>query len=120
MGDRIMNFFTSVAYAADAVPAGPPGGISTGGAAIANIILFALIFLVFYFIIIRPESKKKKEMQEMLNNLKTGTKVVTRGGIIGTIEKIDGDILSLNVAGNMTIKVLRSYIVEPYVKPTKK
>ncbi len=113
-----MDFFISTAYAADAQM--PQGGVSTGGAAIANLILFGLIFLVFYVIIIRPESKKRKETKEMLTKLKAGDKVLTKGGIIGTIDKVDGDVFSVNIAGNMSIKILRDYIVEPYEKKASK
>ena len=65
-----------------------------------------LIFVVFYFLLIRPQQRKVKQHKEMLSNLKRGDKIVTSGGIIGTINKVaDNRELSLEVAENVEIKI---------------
>ena len=74
--------------------------------------IYLLIFVVIYFIMIRPNVKQQKEMNEMLNNLKKGDKIITNGGIIGKISNIKGknkEILEIN-SNNNTIEVLRSHI----------
>ena len=64
-----------------------------------------LIFVVFYFLLIRPQQRKVKQHKEMLSNLKRGDKIVTSGGIIGTINKVaDNRELTLEVADNVEIK----------------
>ena len=65
-----------------------------------------LIFVVFYFLLIRPQQRKVKQHKEMLSNLKRGDKIVTSGGIIGTINKVaDNRELTLEVAENVEIKI---------------
>ena len=71
--------------------------------------ILALVAL-FYVLMIRPQQKRFKEHSEMLNALKKGDKVVTTGGLVGTIEKIkegDNDIV-INLGGDMKVTVLRS------------
>ena len=65
-----------------------------------------LIFVVFYFLLIRPQQRKVKQHKEMLSNLKRGDKIVTSGGIIGTINKVaENRELTLEVAENVEIKI---------------
>jgi preprotein translocase subunit YajC len=78
------------------------------------------IFVIFYFLIIRPQSKKYKEHQQMVNNLKAGDKVVTSGGIVATVKKVleDDNQLEVEIAENVTVKVVRNHVSE--VVTTKK
>lgn len=70
-----------------------------------------LIIVVFYFLIIRPNQKKIKEHDDMVKNLRRGDKVVTAGGVVGVISKIEDDnIIILEVAENVKIRVLRDTI----------
>ena len=72
-----------------------------------------LIFAVFYFLLIRPQQKKMKEHRAMVNTLSKGDKVVTAGGLLGTIAKIEDDrIASVEIAENVKVKVVRSTITE--------
>ncbi|MFN7038780.1 MAG: preprotein translocase subunit YajC [Alphaproteobacteria bacterium] len=75
---------------------------------------FIMIFVVFYFMLIRPQMKKQKEHQNLLGSLKKGEKVVTNGGIIGTIHKIEDDnsTVQIEIAPEIKIKVLKANIVE--------
>jgi preprotein translocase subunit YajC len=85
---------------------------SGGGTAalIANILPIVAIGLVFYFIVIAPANKQRKKTQEMLNSLKKGDRVVTTGGIYGTIQGVEADVIYLKIAENVKVKVTRSAI----------
>jgi preprotein translocase subunit YajC len=71
-----------------------------------------LIIVIFYFLVIRPQQKKIKMHQEMVNNLKKGDKVVTSGGILATVSKVESDegILVVEIASNVKVKVKRDTI----------
>ena len=74
-----------------------------------------LIFVVFYFLLIRPQQRKVKQHKEMLSNLKRGDKIVTSGGIIGTINKVaDNRELTLEVAENVEIKIASGMVADLY------
>ena len=71
------------------------------------------MFAIFYFLLIRPQQKKQKEQQEMIKNLKKGDRVVTTGGMIGTVHTLQDDYVVLKVGdSDAKIEVLRSSINE--------
>ena len=77
-----------------------------------------LIFVIFYFLLIRPQQRKVKQHKEMLSNLKRGDKIVTSGGIIGTINKVaDNRELTLEVADNVEIKIASGMVADLYAMP---
>ena len=68
-----------------------------------------LIFVIFYFFLIRPQQKKVKEHKAMVESLKRGDKVVTSGGITGTVERIiDNDKIEVEIAENVKVEIVRS------------
>jgi preprotein translocase subunit YajC len=69
-----------------------------------------LVIGIFYFLVIRPANKKQKALQEMLKALKNGDRVLTTGGIYGTIAGITEEIVQLRVANNVKIDVSRNAI----------
>ncbi|MBU1194446.1 MAG: preprotein translocase subunit YajC [Proteobacteria bacterium] len=71
---------------------------------------FILVFAVFYFLLIRPQQKKAKEHQAMINNLKKGMRIITSGGIYGTIQSIDDTTIGLEVAEKVKIKISRGNV----------
>ena len=74
-----------------------------------------LIFGVFYILLIRPQQKKVKQHREMLNNLRRGDKIITSGGIIGTINKVaDNRELQVRVSENVEIKIAPGMIADLY------
>lgn len=84
---------------------------SNGGAGVmSNLVIFALIILIFYFMIIRPQQRRAKERQMMLSNLKRGDRVITSGGIYGTIVGLEENTVTLQIADNVKIKVERGAI----------
>ena len=75
-----------------------------------------LIFVVFYLFLIRPQSKQKKEHERLLKNLSKGDKVLTRGGIYGTIINFQGknkEILVIDSGSGCKLNIDRTYIVSP-------
>ena len=81
------------------------------GSGIGQFIPLILIFVIFYFFLIRPQQKKIKEHKIMIQGLKRGDDVVTSGGIVGKIEKVnDDDKVDLIISDNVTIKVIKSTI----------
>ena len=76
---------------------------------IGQFIPLILIFVIFYFFLIRPQQKKVKEHKAMVENLKRGDKVVTSGGIVGTVERIiDNDKVEVQIADNINVEVVRA------------
>ena len=76
---------------------------------IGQFIPLILIFVIFYFFLIRPQQKKVKEHKAMVENLKRGDKVITSGGIIGTVERIvDNEKAEILIADNVKVEVIRS------------
>jgi len=69
-----------------------------------------LIMVIFYFLMIMPAQKRQKKVNEMLKNLKNGDKVITNGGIYGTIVGLEGDAVQLRIAEQVKIKVSRSAV----------
>ena len=75
---------------------------------IGQFIPLILIFVIFYFFLIRPQQKKVKEHKAMVESLKKGDKIVTSGGITGTISRvIDNDKVEVEIADNVTVEVVR-------------
>ena len=78
------------------------------GSGIGQFIPLILIFVIFYFFLIRPQQKKAKDHKLMVNNLKRGDKVVTSGGIVGTVDRIvDNDKLEILISENVLVEVIR-------------
>lgn len=80
-----------------------------------------LMIVAFYFIMIRPQTKRMKLHQQMISSLTKGDKVVTAGGIIGTVQKVneDNDTFSIQIAKNVEIEIRRGTINEKILPPQK-
>ena len=79
------------------------------GQGIAQFIPLILIFVIFYFFLIRPQQKKVKEHKLMVEGLKRGDKVITTGGIVGTVERIiDNEKVEINISENVNVEIVRS------------
>jgi len=83
---------------------------SGGTAAIVQFLPIIAIGLVFYFLVIAPANKQRKKTQEMISSLKKGDRVMTTGGIYGTIQGVEADVVYLKIAENVKVKVARSAI----------
>lgn len=86
-------------------------GGGDGGGGLGAFAPIILIFVVFYFLLIRPQQKKVKAHREMLNVVKRGDRILTGGGIIGTVTRVkDNDELVVEIADGVKISVLRGTI----------
>jgi preprotein translocase subunit YajC len=83
---------------------------STSSSLWPMLIFLVVIFAMFYFVMIRPQRKRQKEQQAMMAGLQKGDKVMTIGGIYGTIESLSDESLVLKVEGGTTIRVARSAV----------
>jgi preprotein translocase subunit YajC len=91
------------------------GGDSSGLISFAP---FVLIFVVFYFLLFRPQQQRQKQMKAMLESLRRGDRVVTSGGIIGTVAKVVSDSeVAIDIAENTRVRVVRSTITQVLSKP---
>lgn len=100
-------------------------GGGAGGFDIMALAPLVLIFVVFYFLIIRPQQKKVKDHKALVDALRRGDRVVTTGGIIGTVSKVTNEReVSLEIAENVRVRVMRGMIAEILAKtepaPNKK
>ena len=102
-------------------------GGAGGGDIFSMMFPLVLIFAVFYFLLIRPQQKKMKDHREMLAAVRRGDKVVTGGGIIGTVAKVTSDDeLQVEIAEGVKVKISRSTLAsvmsktEPLREPEKK
>jgi preprotein translocase subunit YajC len=95
--------FVTPAFAQDA------GGTAAFG--LSNLILMVVIFGIFYLLLIRPQQKKMKEHRAMVDALRRGDQVLTQGGIIGKVVKVNDDgILEVEIADGVKVRIPRSTI----------
>ncbi len=87
-----------------------PQGGDASGSLVSTIVMFGAIFVIFYFMIIRPQQKRSKERQKMLSNIAKGDKVVTSGGMHGTIAGLDEKTVLLEVGDKIKLKFDRSAV----------
>ncbi|MCK4539457.1 MAG: preprotein translocase subunit YajC [Candidatus Krumholzibacteria bacterium] len=81
-----------------------------GGNPFMMFVPIILIFVVFYFILIRPQQKKQKAHQALLSQLKKGDKVVTNGGLYGTVSDAKDHVVVLKIAENVKVEVVKSAV----------
>lgn len=86
--------------------------LQTDGVAsmVSSLLPFLLIIVVFYFLILRPQQKRQKERQKLLEGVKKGDKVITSGGIHGTVEGLEDDSILVKIADNVKVKMDKSAI----------
>ena len=98
-----MNLIETTAYAA-------PAGAGGGDAGIINLIFLGGFVLIFYFLLIRPQNKRRKEHQALVGGLSKGDEIVTAGGIVGLITKVEDDFVKVELADNVEIRIQKSAI----------
>jgi preprotein translocase subunit YajC len=106
-----MNLFISPAYAEGAAPVGAAG---------FDWILIVGMIVIFYFFLIRPQSKRAKEHRELVSGLAKGDEVVTSGGILGKVNKVSDDYVTIEIAGNVEIKLQKHAVSATLPKGTIK
>ena len=100
----MFDFFITPAYAQSA-----QGGAAGG---LIGFVPILLIFVIMYFLMIRPQQKKMKEHKAMVEALRRGDKVVTSGGMIGKIVRVEEGEVEVEVAPNVKIRVVRNTIAQ--------
>ena len=89
-------------------------------AGIGQFIPLILIFVIFYFFLIRPQQKKVKEHKVMVEGLKRGDKVITSGGITGTVERIiDNDKVEVEIAENVKVEIVKATGIQGLLNSTE-
>ena len=93
-------------------------GIFDNQSALIQFLPLVLIFVVFYFLLIRPQQRKAKDHKTMLDALRRGDRVVTGGGIIGTVARVENpEEVTVDIADGVRVRVLRSTISSVLAKP---
>ena len=85
-------------------PAPAPGGL------FASLLPFLLIFVLFYFLLIQPQQRRQKKQRAMLAALKKGDRVVTSSGILGTVANVSKEIVTLQVADSVKIRLKKEFV----------
>ena len=101
--------FISPAYAQAATGAAAPDGMS---AFLVNMMPLLLIFVVFWFLIFRPQQQRAKQHRAKLDAVKRGDQVVTGGGLIGKVIKVDGDQIEVEIAPNVRVKAVKATLTD--------
>ncbi len=86
------------------------GGAPEGPGLLATLLPLILIFVIFYFLIIRPQSKRMKQHREMVRNLEKGDEVVTGGGFLGRVVRVNEDSITVELAEGVRVKAQRDSI----------
>jgi preprotein translocase subunit YajC len=103
-----MNFLFPTAFAQE-----------TGGASLtSNLLLFGGMFVLMYLIIFRPQSKRAKAQKELETSITKGDEVMTAGGMLGKVTKVNDDYVAIQVADNVELKLQKSSIVAALPKGT--
>ena len=86
------------------------GSAGEGGSAWVQLVPFVLVLGIFYFIILLPMKRKQQKVQEFVNNLKVGDRIITTGGIYGQITKLGDQSVQLQIADKLRIEVAKAAI----------
>ncbi len=89
---------------------GQAGGSGGQAGGLAGFLPIIILFAIFYFLLIRPQQKKAKEHKDMIANLKKGHRIITSGGIYGTILNLDETTIGLEIAEKVKIKITRGNV----------
>jgi preprotein translocase subunit YajC len=88
----------------------PEGGEEEGSSIVPMIIFLVVIFAMFYFLMIRPQRKRQKQHEEMMMELKRGDRIITAGGVYGTVESVNEENVVIKVESGATMRVARGSV----------
>jgi preprotein translocase subunit YajC len=89
-----------------------PQAGGSAGSPLNSILFLVLLIVVFYFFMIRPQVKRQKDLKNFRESLQKGDKIITTGGIYGKINNIAGNVVTIDVGNNVTIKVDKSALLK--------
>jgi len=101
-----MNLFETTAYAASADGAGGAGG----DAGLINLLFIGGFVLIFYFLLLRPQNKRRKEHQALMSSLDKGDEIVTAGGVVGMVNKVEDDFVKVQVSEGVEMRIQKSAV----------
>lgn len=110
---QLLDFIITPAHAEAAVQTGAQGGLSM-------LMMFGLLFFAFYLMIWRPQSKRNREQQQLMQSLAKGDEVLTAGGMLGRINKLNEQFVTIAIASDVEIIVQKSAVVTVMPKGTIK
>lgn len=98
--------------AAPALAVAPAGAAPAGPSLITQLLFFLPLILIFYFLLFRPQQQRAKKHAEMISGIKRGDTVVTSGGLIGKVNKVADTELTVDLAENVRVRVIKSMVIE--------
>ena len=101
---------TVLAFVGGCLPS-ETGGEEGGSSILPMIIFLVLIFGLFYFVMVRPQRKRQKEHESMVQELSKGDKIITAGGIYGTIESLNEENIVIKVESGATLRIARGSVI---------
>lgn len=87
-----------------------PSGTEGGPSLITSFIPILLLFVIFYFLLIRPQQKKQKQHQALISNLRRGDKIVTNGGLYGTVVDVKEHVIVLKIADDTKVELVKNAV----------
>jgi preprotein translocase subunit YajC len=115
--DSLLDFFIPSAHADTLIP---PAAAPTGAGNFSLFIMLAVFVVFMYFAVWRPQSKRLKEQRDLLNSLTKGDEIVTAGGILGKITKINDNYITLAISETVEMMVQKTSVVNVLPKGTLK
>jgi preprotein translocase subunit YajC len=103
-------------FVSEALAQTASGGTSDLNSTLVQFLPIVLIFVIMYFLILRPQQIKQRQHKEMVANLRRGDTVVTSGGLIGKVAKVDDSELQVEIADGVRVKVVRGMVAEVRAK----
>jgi preprotein translocase subunit YajC len=103
-----MMMFATPAFAQAAGSAAPSGGM----AFFMQIVPLLLIFVIFYFLLFRPQQQRMKQQRARIDATKKGDSVVTAGGLMGKVTKVEADVVEVEIASNVRVKVVKATLAD--------
>jgi preprotein translocase subunit YajC len=100
--------FSTPAFAQAAGAAAPSGGM----AFFIQVVPLLLIFVIFYLLLFRPQQQRMKQQRAKIEAAKKGDSIVTAGGLIGKVTKVEGDIVEVEIAANVRVKVVKATLAD--------
>ncbi|MEI6972290.1 MAG: preprotein translocase subunit YajC [bacterium] len=92
--------------------AAPAAGAQGAGGLIGFIVPMAIIFAIFYFMIILPQKRKDKERKKLIENIKSGDRVIFSGGMIGAVANVKDNVLVVKIAENVKVEIVRGAVLK--------
>lgn len=112
MRDKLVMAGVSAALMAAPALAQAAPPVAAGPSLITQLLFFLPLILIFYFLLIRPQQQRAKKHAEMIAAIKRGDTVVTSGGLIGKVNKVNDAELSVDLAENVRVRIIKAMVIE--------